>query len=87
MSVYMVERDLPGITMEQLGAAQKAAITTSPQFSAEGKSVRYLRSTFVPDEAKCMCLFEAGSADLVEQVNRAAQIPFTRVVEALDLHA
>ena len=26
MPVYMVERDLPGIEMEQLAAAQKAAI-------------------------------------------------------------
>ena len=26
MPVYMVERDLPGIKMEQLAAAQKAAI-------------------------------------------------------------
>ncbi len=29
MPVYMVERDLPGIEMEQLAAAQKAAIETS----------------------------------------------------------
>jgi len=28
MAVYMVERDLPGITMDQLAAAQKAAIET-----------------------------------------------------------
>jgi hypothetical protein len=28
MPVYMVERDLPGIKMEQLAAAQKAAIET-----------------------------------------------------------
>ncbi len=26
MAVYMVERDLPGVTMDQLAAAQKAAI-------------------------------------------------------------
>jgi hypothetical protein len=32
-----------------------------------------------------MCLFEAQSADAVERVNTAAGIPFTRVIEALDL--
>lgn len=52
---------------------------------AEGKNVRYIRTTFVPGEAHCMCLFEAESADLVREVNEAAQIPFTRIVEALDL--
>ncbi|MCH8108690.1 MAG: DUF4242 domain-containing protein [Chloroflexi bacterium] len=85
MAVYMVDRDLPGITMEQLGAAQQAAIETSKRFTDEGKSVRYIRSTWVPGDSKCMCLFEAPNAELVEEVNKAANIPFTRVVEALDL--
>lgn len=81
----MVERELPGISMEQLAAAQQAAIETGQQFTAEGKRVRYLRTTFVPGEARCMCLFEADNADLVKEVNETAQIPFNRIVEALDL--
>jgi hypothetical protein len=81
----MVERDLPGIQMEQLAAAQKAAIETSNQFTSEGKPVRYIRTTFVPGEAHCMCLFEAGSPELVKEVNDQAKIPYTRVIEALDL--
>ena len=85
MAVYMVERELPGVTMDQLAAAQKAAIETGQQFTAEGKNVRYIRTTFVPGEAHCMCLFEADNADLVREVNETAQIPFTRIVEALDL--
>ncbi len=67
------------------GGKQKAAIETSQRFAAEGKSVRYIRSTFVPGEARCMCLFEASDAETVEAVNKAAQLPFTRIVEALDL--
>jgi hypothetical protein len=81
----MVERSLPGIQMDQLAAAQKAAIETSEKFTQEGKDVRYIRTTFVPGEAHCMCLFEASNAELVKEVNQAAQIPFTRVVEAMDL--
>ncbi len=85
MPVYMVDRSLPGITMEQLGAAQKAAIETCKQFTAQGKAVRFIRTTFVPGEAHCMCLFEAASPDVVKQVNETAKIPFTRITEALDL--
>ncbi len=85
MSVYMVERNLPGITMETLGAAQQAAIQTAEQFTRDGKPVAYLRSTFVPGEERCMCLFEADSADAVEAVNDTAQIPYERVVEVLDI--
>ena len=85
MSVYMVERELPGVTMDQLAAAQRAAIETGQRFTSEGKNVRYIRTTFVPGDARCMCLFEADNADLVRKVNDAAQIPYTRVTEALDL--
>jgi hypothetical protein len=85
MSVYLVDRNLPGITMDQLAAAQRAAIETSERFSAEGKQVRYIRSTFVPGEAHCMCLFEAANPQLVKEVNEAAAIPFLRISEALDL--
>jgi muconolactone delta-isomerase len=71
--------------MDQLGAAQKAAIETGKKMTAEGKAVRYIRSTFVPGEARCMCLFEAPSSDRVKELNQTANIPFTRIVEALDL--
>jgi Nickel responsive protein SCO4226-like len=85
VSVFMADRDLPGITLEQLAAAQRAAIDTSLQFRAEGKPVRYIRTTWVPGDARVMCLFEAADAKLVEDVNLTAGIPFSRVVEARDL--
>jgi cell fate regulator YaaT (PSP1 superfamily) len=71
--------------MGQLADAQKAAIDTSKQFTKQGKPVEYIRSTYVPGENKCMCLFEAESADMVKAVNDTAKIPYTRVVEAMDL--
>ncbi len=85
MPIYMVERNLPGITMEQLAGAQKAAIETGRRMSAQGKPVRYIRSVFVPGEARCMCLFEAPNAHLVKEANETAKIPFVRIVDALDL--
>ena len=85
MAVYMVERDLTGITMTGLAGAQQAAIATSQRFTADGTPVRYIRSTFVPGESRCMCLFDASSANDVQKVNEAAKLPFTRIVEALDL--
>lgn len=85
MAVYMVERDLTGITMPQLAGAQQAAIATSRRFTADGTPVRYIRSTFVPGEARCMCLFDASNANDVKRVNDDAQLPYTRIVEALDL--
>ena len=85
MSVYLVERDLPGITMEQLAAAQKMAIHMGKELTSEGRQVRYIRSTFVPGEGKCMCLFESTNLEHVREANERGQIPFTRIVQAEDL--
>ncbi len=85
MPVYMVERDLPGVTMEQLASAQKRAIQVGKELTAKGIEVRYIRSTFVPGESKCMCLFEAPNPENVCEANVKAEIPFTRIVPAADL--
>ena len=85
MAVYMVERNLPGIQIDQLAAAQKAAIATGEDMTAKGKQVRYIRSTFVPGDSRCMCLFEANDQTAVKELNDTAKIPYTRIVEALDL--
>jgi hypothetical protein len=85
MAVYLVERDLPGISLEELAAAQKTAIQMGKELTAEGREVRYIRSTFVPGENRCMCLFEASNPDDVREANERGNIPFTRIVQAEDL--
>jgi muconolactone delta-isomerase len=85
MPVYMADREVPGMTMNQLADAQRAAIDKSREFTDEGNPVRYIRSMFVPGEAHLMCLFEAKDADTVKAVNEAAGLPFKRIVEANDL--
>lgn len=85
MTVFMVDRDLPGITLDALGQAQAKAIETADKYQRNGRDVRYIRSTFVPGESHCMCLFEAPSARDVSDLNDEAQIPYTRVTEAMDL--
>jgi hypothetical protein len=85
MSVYMVERDLKGISMEDLGGAQRAAIGKAKEMSAAGTAIRYIRSTFAPDDGRCMCLFDASSESDVKRLNDDAGLPYNRVVPALDL--
>lgn len=87
MTLYLVERYLPGITGEQLTAAAGRAKSTTQQMRDEGMQVRYLRSTFLPAEEKCFCLFEGASPDLVEQANKRAEIPFEKIQEAAHIAA
>lgn len=82
MARYMVERHLPGFSREQLPAAAGSAKQTTAAMSAEGTPVRYLRSTFVPSEEKCFCLFEGPSVEAVEEANHRANLPYERVYEA-----
>lgn len=82
MPRYMVERHLPGFTNEQLPAAAGAAKSTTTQMTDEGTPVRYLRSTFVPAEEKCFCLFEGPSAEAVKEANERAGLPYERIHEA-----
>jgi hypothetical protein len=83
MPKYMVERSLPGLTEAQLAAAAASAKTASTQMASEGVPVRYLRSTFVPSEDKCFCLFEGPSEEAVRQANERAGLPLERITEAL----
>jgi hypothetical protein len=82
---YLVERYLPGITPEELAAAAGSAKRTTAEMSQNGTSIRYLRSTFIPGEEKCFCLFEGPSAEAVKVANDRAQIPYERIVEAMHL--
>lgn len=82
MPHYMVERHLPGIMQDQLLAAAGRAKQTTARMTEEGTPVRYLRSTFVPADEKCYCLFEGGSKEVVEAAQARADIPFERIEEA-----
>jgi muconolactone delta-isomerase len=71
--------------MDQLAEAQKRAIQAGKELTAQGKDVKYIRSMFVPGESRCMCLFEAPNPENVREANERAQVPFTRIVPAMDL--
>ena len=85
MKTFAVERSLKGISMEQLGGAQKAAIAKAQEMTNAGTPVSYMHSVHMPGDGKTMCLFQAHEAEHVERCNREAGIPFDRVSEAMHL--
>ena len=82
--VFVVERRLLGVGPDHLGAVHRALAESARRLSGRGDVVRYLRCTFIPHAARCLCVFEANSADLVRRVNEVAQVPFDRIEEAID---
>jgi len=85
MTIFLIDRDLPRITPEGLTALQGAEIAAARDLSAAGRPVRYIRSVFIPGEARCLCLFEAPDEAIVAEVNELAQLPFLRIIVAREL--
>jgi hypothetical protein len=85
MAIYVVDRDLPRITSEGLAELQQHAVLASRRLTRMGRPARYIRSLFIPGEARCLCLFEANDEAAVAAVNELAGLSFTRIVVALDL--
>jgi len=48
-----------------------------------GSPIRYVQRIDVPDEQRCLCLFEAAGPEMVRNVNDTAQFPLARVVAVL----
>jgi hypothetical protein len=85
VATFLVLRQLPGVTRDQYVAAQQAATDAARQFSVGGRIVRYLGGFFIPGDGRVVCIFGADSPDDVTAVNERAGVPFTEVVEAIEL--
>ena len=85
MTKYLVARRLPGITPDQLSEAASSAKRTTAVMTREGTPVQYLRSTFIPGEETCFCLFEGPSADAVRTANARARLLYERIIEAMHM--
>ena len=85
MSKFLVERNLPGITPDQLEAAGVRAKTCCEEMASEGSEIQWHRSFFLPDSEKTFCVFEAPDRDLVVEANRRAQIPFEEIHTSMEM--
>jgi hypothetical protein len=85
MPLYLVERHVPGMTMPEFAALRRAEERACAMSAAQGKPIRYVRSTFAPGESRCQCLFEAPNAAVVQEVNDRAQIPYDRIILVVDV--
>jgi hypothetical protein len=84
LPLYLVDRDLPGIAIAQLVAAQRRVIEAIGRPTGAQPRIRYLRCTFVPDDSRVMCLFEAPEMRPVLEANENGRFPFLRVVEVIE---
>lgn len=85
MSMFVVKRDLPGVTPEVLQSAGLRAKSCCTEMTQEGHPVRWIRSFFLPETAQTHCYFEAASRQAVEEANQRARIPFVEIREVVEM--
>ena len=85
MPTFLVLRQLPGLTRDQYAAAQQAVSEAARQASLAGHVVRHLGGFLIPDRGRAICIFCAESPADVTTVNERAGVPFTEVLEAIEL--
>jgi hypothetical protein len=81
MAQFMVERYLPGFRPEEVERATRRLRAAAAELAGAGEPLRYLGSTFVPEEESCFCAFEGDSREAVARVCERAQVPFARIHE------
>jgi hypothetical protein len=79
MPSFLVESfatDSPAVLADARGRARRTAEL--------GGGIRYLRTTFLPEDETLLHLFEAPSLEELDRAGRQAALPFERIVEAVE---
>jgi hypothetical protein len=84
METFVVDRTVPGLTTQGLVEVQRLLREAARRVSETGERVRYLRCTLIPEQDRCLCVFEAESLSSVRRVNEIAQVPFGRIGRAAE---
>jgi hypothetical protein len=87
MPMFIVDRVLTGSSPDLVAEAQRCLLQAVRRVCRDGERVRYLRCTFLPDQQRCLDLFEAVSIEQVRHVNDVAQVPFQWVGHATETAA
>jgi Protein of unknown function (DUF4242) len=75
------------VARAQLGDAHRTARRAreaAEELTREGTSVRYVRTTFLPDDETCFHVFEASERDAVVELSRRAGLADGRIVPAFE---
>jgi hypothetical protein len=84
MPSYLVEAYVPRARAAEVRATGRGACAAAEELSREGTPVRYVRTTFLPDDETCFHVFEAASEDAVREVCGRAGIGSARIVPAVE---
>ena len=83
MPSFLAETYLPRPGKARLRSAQRAR-AAAKKLAEHGTPIRFVRSIYVPNDEICFLVFDAISADAVEDACTRAGLRFERVVEVVE---
>jgi Protein of unknown function (DUF4242) len=86
VTLYLVEHHLGDVGEGHRAALRDALLEIASRLdgATDGQRIRYLRSTVVTGQDRCICLFDASSEALVRRANELAQVPIASIGPAVD---
>jgi hypothetical protein len=81
---FLVEVFVPRSRASELADAKKRVRAAVRRVSRNDRDIRYVRAIYVPEDETCFYVFDASSAQLVEEVSSLAGLRNGRVVQTLE---
>ena len=82
---FLVEHYWPGSSAERFRETAEHVRATAEAMAHDGAPIRCLHSILVPTDEAAFCLFDAASAEVIEQLYLRAGVGFDRIVDALEI--
>jgi hypothetical protein len=81
---YLVESYVSRVRVGEIDGLASRAREAAEGLAREGSDVRYLRSSFVPQDEMWLLWFAAPTPELVGEAGRRAELDFARIVETVE---
>jgi hypothetical protein len=83
-TIFLVEHYWPGVTAERFHEAAARVRDEAAGMAAAGGEIRFMHSTFVPEDESAFCVFSAATSALIGQAYARADVRFERIVAAVE---
>ena len=86
MPLFVADWTIAGMSAERLVDFRHLLQDAADRVASRGINVRYMRCTHVPEQSRCICLFDADDIEAVRSVNQIAQVPFAKISLAVEFY-
>jgi hypothetical protein len=83
--MYLVERYWPGVTAGLLRQGLERCRQVIEEMRGQGTDIRDISCTLIPGEEVVFSLYEGPSAQVIRQLNERADVPVSRIVQAIEI--